>query len=152
MFDMDNSVWEERLRQIEAMPDGPEKDLALEQLTRDYPGLAESLRSDVAFGEEMAMTPMPKGGVAGPASNPFAVYVAGSPLEHAAAGAQKFMGHRERKGARDELDALSAQKQDATDALMRAAIRGGPSGGQPPGGGWMDEDEWERRYGRRRRA
>ena len=124
MLDMDNSVWEERLRQIEAMPDGPEKDKALDQLTRDYPGLSEALRSDVDFGEEMALTPMPEGGIAGPSSNPFAVYVAGSPLEHAAAGAQKYLGHRERRGARDELDALSAQKQDATDALMRSAIRG----------------------------
>ena len=141
---------EEYLKEIEAMPE-PEQTQAREALARDYPELAKSLRSDVNFGEEMAMTPTPQGGVAGPASNPFAVYVAANPLEHAAAGAQKYMGFKERKAGREYLDALSAMKQKSISDMLRSGM-GSPQGQPPQGTGWMDEDEWERRYGRNRRA
>ena len=72
---------------------------AIEALARDYPGRIADLQSQQGFGETMAQTPMPRGRVAGSASNPFSVYIGANPLESAAAGAQQFMGHRERRKA-----------------------------------------------------
>lgn len=121
-----------------------------EKLFRDYPGLQKMLAGDRRFGEDMALTPMPKGQVAGPGSNPFSVYVAANPLEHIAAGAKQFMGHRERRAASEEMRRNSADQADMLRQAAEAGILRG--GGQPQGSGWLEEDEWERLYGSGRRA
>ena len=99
LFDDDETMFQRRLQQIAQITDPEQQQQAIEALARDYPGRIADLQSQQGFGETMAQTPMPRGRVAGSASNPFSVYIGANPLESAAAGAQQFMGHRERRKA-----------------------------------------------------
>lgn len=104
--------WEARLRQIMSMPEGPDKQAALQDLFMDYPGRAEQLESDRNTGLAMATQRGAKGTNPVP-GNPFSVYTAASPIEHAVRGAQAYMGGKQYKESRDELKKLSGAQQRA---------------------------------------
>lgn len=115
----DRTILEQRLAEIEAMPDGPEKDQAFNELAADYPELYTTARDDVTRGLDMYNTEAP-GMREGPAGNPFAVTIAANPLEHLATGATKFMGGKQMREGRQQLDDLAEQKQRALSAFLRA--------------------------------
>ena len=118
----DNTMFEKRLAEIQAMPDGPEKQEALRQLSLDYPGrLADLQRQEEHYGE-MAGKAMPQGTLAGPSSNPFTRYVGAGPVQHAVAGAEKFMGHRKRQEAMDKATALREMGEGQNQKLLAAGL------------------------------
>jgi hypothetical protein len=101
----------------------PDKRAArIEKMTRNYPEIAKMLMGDRAFSESMVTTPMPKGGVAGPGSNPFSIYVAANPLEHIAAAGNQIMGHRDRRAATKEMRQNQADWQEQLGATMNAGM------------------------------
>lgn len=140
----DRDQFEIRFAIIQQMPDGAEKEQAMEQLFQDYPGLTADAQDRVNKGFEMATQGIAQGGVAGPASNPFSVYVGANPLEHAAVGIEKYMGHKQMREGRNELKQLSADKEAAGKALGSAALQQGQAaalrGGKP-----LTPEEEERR-------
>lgn len=159
--------FEIRFAIIQEMEDGPEKDQAMEQLFQDYPGLTADAQDRVNKGFEMATQGIAQGTLAGPSSNPFTQYVGANPLEHAARGVEKFMGHRQMRQGREDLAKLSADKQAAGTALGNAALQQGQAQAlrqQPPampgpkqtvpGGMDMTPEEeeeywlWRSRFGR----
>ena len=122
MLQNENSIAKRRYDEIMAMPDTPEKTAAIQEWARDYPGEAEMLQADRTFGEKMVQQESPRGGVAGPSSNPFSIYVAANPLEHAAAGAEKYMGYKNRKKAQTGLEELSDARQQALINTVRGSM------------------------------
>ena len=120
--------FEIRFSIIMQMEDGPEKEQAMEQLFQDYPGLTADAQDRVDKGFEMATQGMAQGGLAGPSANPFTRYVGASPLEHIARGAEKYMGHKQMRQGREDLDKLSADKGAAGKALGSAALQQGQAG------------------------
>ena len=110
-----------RVKQIQAMDDGPEKDAAWAAITAEYPELTTSLRDDITQAESMINTVMPTSRVAGPGGNPFAVEIA-NPFGSAAAGAKQYMGHKERKERRGDLDDLLAQQSDTRSNVIKAGV------------------------------
>lgn len=123
MFDGEQDAFERRLEIIQQMPDGPEKEQAMQQLFMDYPGLTESFRDQRDKGFDMATQETAQGTLAGPASNPFTQYVGASPLTHIAQGAEKYMGHKQMREARENLDYLSKQKSQATQGLAGTLLQ-----------------------------
>jgi hypothetical protein len=123
-MNIDDEVLQARLAEIRALPPDQQA-VALEQLSRDYPGIERMLQGDRAFAESMATTPMPEGGVAGPGSNPFSIYVAANPLEHIAAAGNQIMGHRDRRAASKEMRQNQLDQQEQLMASMSASLRGG---------------------------
>jgi hypothetical protein len=115
-MEREEDILQARLAEIELMGD-EERAIALEQLTRDYPGLAKQLAGERDFGEEMMMTEMP-GMNEGPSGNPFAVQTAANPLEHMAAAGKQIFGNMERKSATDALRKNSADMGAQTMAMM----------------------------------
>ena len=111
-----------RVKQIQAMDDGPEKDAAWAAITAEYPELTTSLRDDITQAESMINTVMPTSRVAGPGGNPFAVEIA-NPFGSAAAGAKQYMGHKERKERRGDLDKLSADESEVASKVIRAGLK-----------------------------
>ena len=142
----DKSLYEKALADIELLPPN-EQEEALRQLSLAYTDLTKTARDEMDYGFEMATRDMPKGQQAG--NNRFSVYVGANPLEHIAAGAEKYMGHKQMKKARGALDDLSADQQSATARMLRSGMGGG--GGYGPDGR-MTKEEWERRYGMNRSA
>lgn len=161
----DRDQFEIRFAIIQQMPDGPDKEEAMQQLFQDYPGLMADAQDRIDKGFEMASQGIAQGTLAGPSSNPFTRYVGASPLEHAARGAEKFMGHRQMKQGREERARLSEDRAAATKALGSAALQQGQAQalrGMTPGGMPMiddpatgqkrpmtkeEEEEYRRRYG-----
>lgn len=142
----DRDQFELRFAIIQEMPDGPEKEEAMEQLFQDYPGLTADAQDRIDKGFEMATQGIAQGGLAGPSSNPFTTYVGASPLEHAARGVEKYMGHKQMRQGREEKARLSQQKEDAAKALGSAALqRGQASALRTPGGLTPEEEERRRR-------
>ena len=121
-MEFNKDILEMRLAEIRQMPPDQQA-AAMEALSRDYPGLERQLRGDQAFSEEMAMAPSPQGGVAGPSSNPYAIYQASSPLEHAASGVGKFMGQRNRREAGEKLQQNSADRAAQVQGIMGSMLR-----------------------------
>lgn len=121
-----DSIFQKRLAEIMAMPDGPEKQEELRQLSLDYPGMLEDLAEQREFGESMANSESPRGGVAGPASNPFSYYVAASPVEHAASGMKQYMGHKERKEAQGRIDDVRGMQQGQVQKALSAGLPPNP--------------------------
>ena len=112
-----------RLKEIRAMPPGDQRQQAIDDLSRDYPGLQAALNLDVAQSEDLIGTEMPTSEIAGPSSNPFAVEVA-DPFGAAAAGFQKAQGYKMREAAREGLDTLSEQQQRGIGSAMNAGMPG----------------------------
>lgn len=110
-----------RYKEIQAMPDGPAKDEAIEALTREYPELTTTLRDDISAAEKLIDTEMPTSRVAGPRSNPFAVEIA-NPFGSAAAGYKQHKGYKERGERREELDKLHAAQSATRGDVIRAGI------------------------------
>jgi hypothetical protein len=129
MMQDDRTAFEIRFELIKAMPDGPERDQAMEQLFMDYPGLAADAQDRIDKGFEMATQQTDPGMLAGPASNPFTQYVGASPLTHIAQGAEKYMGHKQMKQGREQNAQISANKQAASMGLGQAALQQGQAAG-----------------------
>lgn len=125
MIRSERDQFELRFSIIQQMDDGPEKEQAMEQLFQDYPGLTADAQDRINKGFEMATQGTAQGGLAGPSANPFTVYVGANPLEHAARGAEKYMGHKRMREGRDTMKKLSDQKYQATRSLANAALQQG---------------------------
>lgn len=122
LFQDDETMLQRRLAQIEMITNPEEKEAALQALARDYPGRVSDAAANAEFMGGMATAGMPKGGVAGPASNPFSVYIAANPLEHAAAGAEKYMGHKGRREAMAAVEAERSMMQQEMAKMLRAGL------------------------------
>jgi hypothetical protein len=99
------------------MPDGPERDQALEMLSRDYPGLSKTARTSQEQGFEMAMSPGAKGTQLG---GRYSTYVAASPLEHLATGLRQYGGFKKMKKAEDDLAGLSTDQQKSLSDMLKS--------------------------------
>jgi len=115
--------FELRLEIIRSMPEGPEKEQALEQLFRDYPGEVEDLESKRDQGFKLATGGIAQGTIAGPASNPYTQYVAASPFEHAANAMKTYQGFKSMKESDAGLKEIRDQKKDAAMNIGQAALQ-----------------------------
>lgn len=159
-MELQGSMFERRLQEILAMPDGPEKENELRQLSLDYPGRLEDLAKQQAFSQELSTQGMPHGQVAGSASNPFSVYVGANPLEFAAAGVEKYMGHKQNRDIQQQMTKLREQGEGQNQKLLEAglAAQQAQAGALRQGiltpdaqREWLEEEERLRRLGLIRR-
>ena len=127
--------------------DPEEKAAAINRLAKDYKGEREGLGADIAFNEDMIQRDMPEGGVAGPSSNPFAIYVGASPLEHAAAGMEKYQGYKNRREAREGFDQSVADKTQAKYDMMESQLAEGRQLRQQKTPEELREEELKRMFG-----
>ena len=132
--------------------DPEEKAAAINRLAKDYKGEREGLAADIAFNEDMIQRDMPQGGVAGPSSNPFSIYMGASPLQHAAAGLEKYKGYKNRREAREGFDQSVADKTRAQSDMMASQMAEASQLRKPltPAEQW--EEEQRRRFGGMRTA
>jgi hypothetical protein len=107
---------------LKALPFGPERDAALKQLVTDYEGRENSLKDDLTMAYDQFTTPTPEA-LQGPGGNPYAYTVAASPLEHLAAGVQKYQGGKEIKRVRSERESLSQSKELAMQRYQAALLK-----------------------------
>ena len=119
---VDPSMYEQRRNQIAAMPPGAQKEAALAALLRDYQGQTAAAENDMARGQGMADTPMAQGQQLG---GRYSTYVASSPLEHLATGLRQYQGNKQAKTAKEKLEELSTQQQQAREGLFRSGLGGG---------------------------
>ncbi len=125
---MANTIYQQRLAQIKAMPPGsPEQQAALAKLARDYQGEQAAAAQQSRQGMEMSGAQTPRGTQTG---GRYGTYVAANPLEHLASGLRQYKGYKGMKKAEDKLEGLSKDKQAALIALLRSGL-----GGQPAAGG-----------------
>jgi hypothetical protein len=115
----DKTMYERRLAEIQAMPPGPDREAALELLSRDYPGLAKTATTSQEQGFEMAMSPGAKGTELG---GRYSTYVAANPLEHLASGLRQYGGYKKMNKAEEQLDQLSKDKQRSLMDMLRAGL------------------------------
>ena len=99
-----------------------DQDKAITELGADYEGRRDNLRDDLTMAYDQFTTPTPEA-LQGPGGNPYAYTVAASPLEHLAAGVQKYQGGKELKRVRGEREKLSAMQEAATKRTLAAALR-----------------------------
>jgi hypothetical protein len=113
------SMYQQRLAQIKAMPPGPQQEAALMALSRDYEGEQTAARDQMRYGNEAAMQggsdPMKTGGR-------FGTTVARNPLEHMADGLRTYKGYKDMSEAQDVMKSGSDDKQRALIAMLRAAL------------------------------
>jgi hypothetical protein len=113
---------------------------------QDYKGRRSALEDDQVIGKSLYDTESPEGRQAG--NNQFSVYVAANPLEHLAAGANKFMGGKQMADAREGLEGLSTDfetgLQGVQEAALAGALRGGGQGQGEQKPFDMTDEEWER--------
>jgi hypothetical protein len=114
-----DSMYQQRLAQIKAMPPGPQQEAALMALSRDYEGEQTAARDQMKYGNEAAMKggsdPMKTGGR-------FGTTVARNPLEHIADGLRTYKGYKDMGEAQDTMKTGSADKQKALLAMLRSAL------------------------------
>lgn len=111
---------------IAAMPPGQQKDAALAELLRNYPGEMQALESRTSAADEMAATPMPQGTHLG---GRYATYTAASPVEHLASALRQYSGMKAGKKARDEAEELRKAQEAMREKIARAGLGGGTQGG-----------------------
>ena len=119
-----DSIFEERLKAIQSMPEGPAKQQAIADLSRDYAGRTERAQGNLRNANSelaQAMT-MPQARTAGPSQNPFAVAVAPNPMEFLAQGLRGYNAVQDRKGAMSALEDLSQGQERGLGAVMSAAM------------------------------
>ncbi len=114
---MDQTMYQQRLAQIQAMPPGPEKDAALAALSADYEGQQTAAAQQMKLGADMASQGAP--GVT-QLGGKYATAVAANPLEHMAAGLRTYKGMKDMKEAKETTSGLSKQKQKGLMDLLRA--------------------------------
>lgn len=99
----------------------------LDKLSTNYPGQIDDLKREQDYYDAEAGTPMAKGIVAGPSSNPYTHYVAASPLEHAAVGMRQYRGMKGFREAADERrgirTAQAAIDRKAREAALASQLR-----------------------------
>lgn len=113
---MDDTMYQRRLAEIQAMPPGPEKDAALAALARDYEGEQAAAQTQQKIGAEMVAMGAPQAIQTG---GKYGTTVAANPLEHLAAGLRTFKGGRDMKEAREKFGELSQSKQKSLADLLR---------------------------------
>lgn len=116
---MDQTIYQQRLAQIKAMPPGPEKEAALAALSADYAGQQAAATQQMNLGAEMASQGAP--GVT-QLGGKYATAVAANPLEHMAAGLRTYKGYKDMKEAKETAGGLSQQKQKSLMDLLRSAL------------------------------
>ena len=124
---MANTIYQQRLAQIKAMPPGPQQEAALAKLARDYQGEQAAAAQQSRQGMEMSGAQTPRGTQTG---GRYGTYVAANPLEHLATGLRQYKGYKGMEKAEDKLEGLSKDKQAALIALLRAGLGGQSAGGQ----------------------
>lgn len=130
----------------------PERGEALRMLSQDYAGKRDTLNKSLDFNESQLQAEMPEGGVAGPSSNPFSIYVGANPLEHAAAGMSKYKAGVDRTSDRESLDKLSDEWGTQQQATMEAVGRGAGQNAatKPMIDALLSDEEYFQKYGRYR--
>jgi hypothetical protein len=121
---IDSDMFQRRLEEIQAMPEGEAKQQAIKELTQDYQGLRELLGADVSAAEQLFNTKMPEGRNAG------GIYVAANPLEFVSSALRQGLGAKGRANSMKQLRDLSDSQSSANAALWGAGMGGG--GGQTP--------------------
>ena len=116
---MDETMYQARLAQIQAMPPGPEKDAALAALAADYKGMQAANTQQMKIGADMASQGAP--GVT-QLGGKYATAVAANPLEHMAAGLRTYKGMKDMREAKESAGTLSKQKQKSLMDMLRAAL------------------------------
>lgn len=143
----DKDMLEKALEAIAQLP--PEqREAAMADLFRDYPGLQQQIDNDMALGQELALQEAP-GMTHGPKDNPYAVSIAASPLEHAVRGFEKYKGGKMMGEARESAADLSAAQERALRGTAGSML---PQGPQAPSTWLTPEEEEEERRRRMRGA
>lgn len=141
-FSFGPDPFERRYQLILAMPDGPEKEQAMQQLFQDYPGKMADATDKIDKGFEMA-TMQPAGMTqAGPAANPFTIDVGAGILQHAGNAGMAYMGGKQMREGRDTRAKLSAEMEAANMGVAKAALQQGQAGALRDG---LTEEERRRR-------
>ncbi len=117
---MSESIYQQRLAEISAMPDGPEKDAALAALARDYEGEADLAGAQMKYGNQAVEAGAP--GVTQTGGR-FGTTVAANPLEHIASGLRTYGGYKDMREAKDAMKSGSADKQKALLDMLSSALR-----------------------------
>lgn len=133
-MEWEETMFQKRLAQIRAMPEGEAKQAALQALAMDYPGRIQAIEQQQEMAKQMATAPMPEGKLAGSHGNPYSVYIGASPIGMAATAAGQFKGHRNYRDLKDQREKLLSKGEEQTQALLAAALL---------------EDEEKEKYGRR---
>lgn len=116
---MDQTMYQKRLAEIQAMPPGPEKDAALAALARDYEGEQSAAMAQQKIGAELMSMGAPKATQTG---GRYGTTVAASPVEHLAAGLRTYKGGKDMKEAREMLSSGSKDKKQALLDMLRSAL------------------------------
>ena len=124
-WDRSSEAFKKRIAEIRKMKDPEKRKAAIRRLSQDYEGLKDIAGAEVAFGDKMFDTEMPKGRMAGD------VYVAANPLEHLSAALRQGLGAYNRKQGMDKLRGLSADWGQGLGETMSAGI--GQDEQQPQG-------------------
>jgi len=147
MYDDEKTAFELRFEIIKQMPEGEQKNKAMADLFKDYPGLIAEAQDEIDKGTDMAYQASPEATNAAP-GNPYSYSVAANPLEHIAVGAQRYMGQKQIADARQRMGDLSSSKEAAATALGQAALQQGQAAAlrdTEPTPGTPEWYEWKRR-------
>lgn len=123
---MDETMFEERLRYIQSLPEGEEKQRLIADLSRDYAGREELLSTEYSQAQDdlLGAMEMPTAQVAGSSSNPFAIAIAPDITQYAAQGLRAYDANKRRKGAREGLEGLSEGRERGLGGVMAAGAQG----------------------------
>jgi len=120
MAEEERSLFEQQIEIIKQMPDGPDKEQAINQLFQDYEGMEEIIALELESADLNLATQGPEGRQAGE------VYVAADPTEHLGAALRQGIGAYEKRNAMDEKRALSADRTAGLTSMVSGAFQGQP--------------------------
>lgn len=106
------------MEQLKQMPDGPEKDLAIEQLFQDYPGLENVIAEQLNQADRMTKDDSAQGINAG------GQFVAASPMAHMSSALKQGIGAYGQQQAYDKMGDLSQDRTDALSGVAQAGLGG----------------------------
>lgn len=114
-----DTMYQQRLAQIRAMPPGPQQEAALAALSRDYQGEQTAAQDQMRYANEAINQGQP--GVTQTGGR-FGTTVAANPLEHMAAGLRSYKGYKDMAESKETMKTGSADKQAALLAMLRSAL------------------------------
>jgi hypothetical protein len=122
MAEEEKTLFEQQIELVKQMPEGSDKEQAINQLFQDYQGMEEIITLELETADQNIDTPSPQGRMTGD------VYTAPDPTEHIGAALREGIGQYGRKRALDEKRDLSADRTAGLTSMVKGAFQGQ----QPP--------------------